>query len=64
MCLSKVYLRSENGDELIVEEAASVAVKEGYVEVSTLFGEEKKIESCVIDEANLMDNYIILKKVK
>lgn len=62
MCLSKVYLKRESGNELLSEEVSQVLFDDGAIEISTLFGENKRVDGFLIEEVNLMDNTIILRK--
>ncbi len=62
MCLSTVYLEDRREDTVVVKEAASVIDRGGRVEIKTLFGEKKEVEDFVIQEVNLVKNYVILKR--
>ena len=64
MCLSSVYVQEEEERKIIVEEASRVQVDEdGEVQVSTLFGEQKKVEGFRIVEVDFLKNYLVLKRV-
>jgi hypothetical protein len=60
MCLSKVYLKDKNSDNIIVEEASKVLDNNGIIEVYSIFGDVEKRENYYIKEVDLEDNYIIL----
>ena len=61
MCLSKIYVKDIDRNNLVVDDAASVINNDGVITVSTLFGKEKKLEGYFINEVNLVENYILLK---
>lgn len=60
MCLTKAYIDRNGERELLLEEVASVEVKDGKLLVKTLFGEQKEIEAS-IREINFVSNSIVLK---
>ena len=66
MCLSKVYLRREGKDEVIVEEAtnANVIDNTGTVEINSIFDESKKVKGYFIKEVDFLKNCMILSKRK
>jgi predicted RNA-binding protein len=61
MCLSKVFLKNIDPENLIVDEVMQITQDRESVSMRTLFGEEKKMEGYSIGEVNLMKNYIVLK---
>jgi predicted RNA-binding protein len=61
MCLAKAYMGGKQ--ELLMEEIASLQVKDGKLLVTTLFGEEREIEAS-IKEIDFMTSSIILETVK
>jgi predicted RNA-binding protein len=61
MCLSKVYLKKIDPENLFMDEVSKIAEESGIISLNSLFGEEKKLEGFRIGEINLMNNYIILK---
>ena len=63
MCLAKAYVGSNSEKELLMEEIASLKVKEGKLLVTTLFGEKREIEAN-ISEIDFMASSIILDNVK
>lgn len=62
MCLSKVYVREAREGTAIVEEAAKLIVREGEIEIHTLFGEKKIVRGCSISEVDLLKSRIILSE--
>ena len=62
MCLSRIYVKDTGKDTLVADNAARVVNNDGVITVSTLFGKEKKLEGYFINEVNLVENYILLKK--
>ena len=63
MCLAKAYAGSNGGRELLMEEIASLKVKDGKILVTTLFGEQREIEAD-IKEIDFMASSIILGNMK
>lgn len=61
MCLSKAYLTSEEGEELILDEVSSVENKNGALIFTNILGEEREVEG-VIRSIDFMDNKIVLEK--
>ena len=64
MWLSKVYLREEGKDKIVLEEATDIIDKDGTIEIYTVFGENKKMDGCYIKEINFVDSNTILSKKK
>lgn len=52
MCESTVYLKSGEGEELVMEDAASVSQGGGKVLIENILGEQKEIEGEIL-EVNL-----------
>jgi len=44
MCLSKIYVREDLEGSALVEEAAKLIVRNGEIEIHTLFGEKKLVK--------------------
>ncbi len=63
MCLAKAYVGSNGEKELLMEEIASLKVKEGKLLVTTLFGEQREIEAS-IREIDFMASSIILESAE
>ena len=60
MCLSKAYV-DRNGDRgLLLEEVASLEIKDGKLLLKTLFGEEKEIKAS-IKEIDFLTHNIVLE---
>ncbi|MBN2150252.1 MAG: CooT family nickel-binding protein [Candidatus Lokiarchaeota archaeon] len=64
MCLSKVYLKNESGTELLSEEVVQVICDSGAIVISTFFGEDKRVDGLIIEEVNLMDGTIFLRRAR
>ena len=64
MCLSKVYLRREDKDEIVAEEAANVIDSSGTIEINSIFDESKKVKGYFIKEVDFINNRTILGKRK
>ena len=64
MCLSKVYLRREDKDEIVAEEAANVTDSSGTIEINSIFDENKKVKGYFIKEVDFINNRTILSKRK
>ena len=62
MCLSKIYIKDNDKDTPVVDDAACVINNDEVITVSTLFGKEKELEGYFINEVNLVENYILFKK--
>jgi predicted RNA-binding protein len=63
MCLSKIYIRNDKSESVVIEEASRVVVTtEGNVLVETLFGEKKSFMGYIISEVNFLKNYLILEQ--
>jgi len=62
MCLSKVFVKSAEQGSALVEEAAKLIVRNGEIEVHTLFGERKVLKGYAVKEIDLLKNYIILSE--
>ena len=64
MCLSKVYLRREDKDEIVAEEATNVIDSSGTIEINSIFNENKKVKGYFIKEVDFINNRTILSKRK
>lgn len=63
MCLSRVYIRDDQLESIVVEEASRVeATVDGNVTVETLFGEKESFMGYIISEVNFLKNYLILQR--
>ncbi len=63
MCLSKAYIDRNGKRELLVEEVASVQVRNGKLLLNTLFGEQKEVKAS-IRQIDFMTHSILLEDVK
>jgi len=62
MCLSTVYLEERKEESVIVKEAAKIIRKGNKIEIHTLFGENRVVEDFVIQEIDLIKNYVVIQK--
>ena len=63
MCLSKVYLRENGMDKLVVEEATKITVdSDGTIEISSMFDENKNIHNYFIKEVDFIKSCTILER--
>ena len=62
MCLSKVFLKKNGNQELLLEEVASVRYENDKLYLKTLFGEQKEIKAGII-EIDLMKHNILLEEL-
>ena len=61
MCLAKAYIDGKGGNELLMEEIASIKAEGGKLLVMTLFGEKQEIAAS-IKEIDFKSSSIILEK--
>ncbi|MBS3736484.1 MAG: CooT family nickel-binding protein [Candidatus Bipolaricaulota bacterium] len=61
MCLSKAYLASEEGEELILDEVSSVENEGGTLLFTNILGEEQEVEG-EVRSIDFMENKIVLEK--
>ena len=62
MCLSKVYLKGRDKNDLLIEDVSEIKNENGIIAVNTIFGRGKKVKGYVIKEVNFLSNYLILGK--
>ena len=62
MCLSKVYVNRNNKRELLLEEIASVEIRDGKLVFKTLFGEQKEIEAN-IREVDFLSHSLVVENL-
>lgn len=60
MCESNVYLRSEEGDRLVMEDAVLVENRGGVVKVTDILGEEKEFTG-TLEEITFLEHRIVIK---
>ena len=63
MCLSKAYFDRNGEKELLMEDIASVTIKDDRLLLKTLFGEQKELEA-TIREIDFKANSILLENIK
>jgi len=63
MCLSKAYVDRDGSRELLMEEIASVEIRDDKLLFKTLFGEQKEIKGN-IRQIDFMTHNIILKNLR
>ncbi len=61
MCESNVYLRDDNGDELVMEDAVLVERKGNHVRVTDILGDEKEFIGD-LEEITFLDHRIVIRK--
>ncbi len=59
MCLSTVYIDSENGQKEIMKDVARVEAEGKGYWIFDLFGEKKFVEG-VIERMDMMDSYVVV----
>jgi predicted RNA-binding protein len=62
MCLSKVFVKDKADGSALVEEASKLVVHDGELEIHTLFGEKMVLKGYMVQEIDLMKNYIVLEE--
>lgn len=62
MCLSTVYELNGNAKNVVQENVAAVRVENGKVILVNILGAKTEIEA-QIEKIDLMENYIVLKKL-
>jgi len=60
MCLSKVYVNRDGERELLMEEIASVEIKDNKLVFRTLFGEQKEVKAN-IREIDFLSHSLVLE---
>ncbi len=61
MCLSQAYLEDSNGSEPVLEDVASLEVKEDTVVLTNLLGEEKEV-SGNLNRVDFQNNELYIEK--
>lgn len=61
MCESNVYLRGEDGDSLVMEDAVIIEDQGGRIKATNILGEEKVFEGC-IEEITFLEHRIIISE--
>ena len=61
MCMPTVWIKSNSGEEQIFAEAATLKIDDNNIVLSTIFGEEKKINA-VIEKIDFVNSKVFLKR--
>jgi len=61
MCESNVYLRDEEGDTLVMEDAVMVKNESGHITVTDILGDSMEFEG-MLDEVTFLEHRIIIRK--
>ncbi len=61
MCESNVYLRDDNGDELVMEDAVLVEREGNHVHVTDILGDKKEFIGD-LEEITFLDHRIVIRK--
>lgn len=59
VCESNVYLRGEDGDKLVMEDAVLIEDEGGRIKATNILGEEKVFEGA-IEEITFLDHRVII----
>ncbi len=60
MCESNVYLRDEEGDRLVMEDAVLVERDAGRVKVTDILGEQKEFDGA-LEEVTFLEHRIVIR---
>lgn len=60
MCESSVYLREDEGDRLVMEDAVLVENRGGVIKVTDILGDEKEFPG-TLQEITFLDHRIVIK---
>lgn len=61
MCESNVYLRDDEGDRLVMEDAVLVESEAGRVSVTDILGEKKEFDG-TLEEITFLEHRIIIRE--
>lgn len=61
MCESNVYVRDDEGDRLVMEDAVLLESGEGKVKITDILGEEKELEGDV-EEITFLEHRIVIRE--
>ena len=61
MCESNVYLRDEEGDTLVMEDAVMVKNEAGHITVTDILGDSKGFDGR-LDEVTFLEHRIVIRK--
>jgi predicted RNA-binding protein len=60
MCESNIYLRDDEGDRLVMEDAVLVQNEAGRISVTDILGEKKEFEGA-LEEITFLDHRIVIR---
>ena len=60
MCESNIYLRDDEGDRLVMEDAVLVENEGGRISVTDILGEKKEFEGS-LEEITFLDHRIVIR---
>jgi predicted RNA-binding protein len=61
LCESNIYLRDDEGDRLVMEDAVLVKNEGGRVTVTDILGESMEFEG-LLEEVTFLDHRIVIRK--
>ena len=61
MCESNVYVRDDEGDRLVMEDAVLLEQDGGKVKITDILGEEKELEGDV-EEVTFLEHRIVVRE--
>lgn len=61
MCESNVYVRDDEGDRLVMEDAVLLEQDGGKVKITDILGEEKELEGDV-EEITFLEHRIVVRE--
>ena len=63
MCESKIYLRSDSGEQEVMDDVAFLKVLGKDIELVRIDGAKKKLEGVAVDEIDFIHHKVYLKKL-
>jgi len=61
LCESNVYVRDDEGDRLVMEDAVLLESGQGKVRITDILGEEKELEGDV-EEITFLEHRIVIRE--
>jgi predicted RNA-binding protein len=61
LCESNIYLRDDEGDRLVMEDAVLVKNEGGRVTVTDILGDSKEFEG-LLEEVTFLEHRIVIRK--
>jgi len=61
LCESNVYVRDDEGDRLVMEDAVLLESGQGKVKITDILGEEKELEGDV-EEITFLEHRIVIRE--